>query len=108
MATRRPISTGTALAGLAATLLLAALAVRMPVFAPLLAAAAGWLGVETWLRHRVGTARFRHSLHDRHLRSRAGYAAAQRARLAGQPRTATVDFVLGQLADDTAPIPALL
>jgi hypothetical protein len=108
MATRRPISTGTALAGLAATLLLAALAVRMPVFAPLLAAAAGWLGVETWLRHRVGTARFRHSLHDRHLRSRAEYAAAQRARLAGQPRTATVDFVLGQLADDTAPIPALL
>ena len=108
MATRRPISTGTAVGGLVATLLLAALAVRLPVFAPLLAAAAGWLGVETWLRHRVGTAGFRHSLHDRLLRSRTGYASTQRAHLAQQPRTATADFVLGQLADDTAPIPALL
>ncbi|WP_273938942.1 hypothetical protein [Kutzneria chonburiensis] len=108
MVTRRPISTGTALAGLVATLSLAALAVRVPVFAPLLVAAAGWLGVETWLRHRVGTAGFRHSLHDRLLRSRAGYASAQREHLAQLPRTATVAFVLGQLDDDTAPIPALL
>jgi hypothetical protein len=108
MVTRRPISTGTALAGLVATLSLAALAVRLPVFAPLLAAAAGWLGVETWLRHRVGTAGFRHSLHDRLLRSRAGYAAAQREHLSQLPRSATVDFVLGQLDEDAAPIPALL
>ena len=108
MAKRRPISTGTAVAGLVATLMLAALAVRLPAFAPLLAAGAGWLGVETWLRHRVGTAGFRHSLHDQLLRSRAGYASAQRERLALQPTSATAQFVLGQLDADVAPIPALL
>ncbi|MEV6603774.1 hypothetical protein [Kutzneria sp. NPDC051319] len=108
MATRRPISTGTAVAGLAATLALAALAVRLPAFAPLLAAVAGWLGVETWLRHHVGTAGFRHSLHDQLLRSRAGYASSQRARLAQQPRSAMAQFVLDQLDADDGPIPALL
>ena len=108
MARRRPISAGTAAAGLLATLALAAVAVRLPTVAPLLAAAAGWLGVETWLRHRIGTARFRHSLHDRLERSRSGYASSQRARLAQQPRTATVQFVLDQLDAEDAPIPALL
>ncbi|GAA3437488.1 hypothetical protein [Kutzneria kofuensis] len=108
MAKRRPISTGTAVAGLVATLTLAALAVRLPSVAPLLAAAAGWLGVETWLRHRVGTAKFRHSLHDRLRRSRAGYASFQREHSAQQPRSATVQFVLDQLDADDAPIPALL
>ncbi|MFC0432415.1 hypothetical protein [Kutzneria buriramensis] len=108
MARRRPISTGTAVAGLVATLALGALAVRSPTVAPLLAAAAGWLGVETWLRHRLGTARFRHSLHDRLRRFRAGYAAFQRTRLAQQQGSATAQFVLSQLDDDDAPIPALL
>lgn len=108
MATRRPISTGTAVAGLLATLALVALAVSAPTVAPLLVAAACWLGAETWLRHRVGTARFRHSLHDRLRRSRAGYAASQRTRLAQLPPSATVRFVLDQLDADDGPIPALL
>src|SRR4051794_15613730 len=105
MANRRPISTGTAVAGLVATLMLAALAVRLPAFAPPLAAGAGWLGVETWLRHRVGTAAFRHSLHDHLLRSRAGYVSSQRDHLAQLPRSATVQFVLDQLDADDGPIP---
>ncbi|QUQ67621.1 hypothetical protein [Kutzneria sp. CA-103260] len=108
MAGRRPISTGAAVAGLVATLGLAALAVRLPTVAPLLAAAAGWLGVETWLRHRIGTAGFRHSLHDRLLRSRAGYASWQRARLAQLSPSAPVQFTLAQLDADDGPIPALL
>ncbi|MFI9382184.1 hypothetical protein [Kutzneria sp. NPDC052558] len=108
MAGRRPISTGAAVAGLVATLGLAALAVRLPTVAPLLAAVAGWLGVETWLHHRIGTAGFAHSLHDRLARSRAGYASWQRARLAQQPRTASVQFTLDQLDADDGPIPALL
>jgi len=108
MAGRRPISSGAAVAGLVATLGLAALAVRLPTVAPLLAAAAGWLGVETWLRHRIGTAGFRHSLHDHLVRSRAGYASWQRSRLAQLHRTAPVQFTLGQLDAGDGPIPALL
>ena len=108
MGRRRPISTGTAVAGLVATLALAALAVRSPTVAPLLAAAACWLGVETWLRRRVGTARFRHSLHDQLLAARSGYASFQRARLAQRQRTATAQFVLDQLDAGDGPIPALL
>jgi hypothetical protein len=108
MARRRPISTGTASAGLVATLALVALAVRSPAVAPLLAGAACWLGGTTWLHWRLGTSKVQTSLHDQLHVSLAGFATQSRAHLAGQQRTGAVELVLDQLDEADGPTPVLL